>query len=385
MDCGESVEEFEATTCPTCGGWLDPEYDYETVALDRETVETAAHTSLWALESVLPFERSTAISMAEGGTSLIDCPALTDELGVSAVHCKDEGANPTGSVADRGQSLAVTAATQHEADTVALASPGNGGQAASGYAARADLDATVYVPARADFTNKAMINVHGGEMNVVGGRLDDAEGAFAEAQREAEKPAYSLAPFETPHRHEGCKTVGYELLAQLEWQVPEAVVVPAGSGTVLAGIHKAFRECRTLELIETMPAVVAVQPEGCAPIVDAFEETRERHEPLEHPDTICGELEVPDPAGSPQALAAVVETDGTAVTVSDEALLESACSIAAREGIEASAAAGAAAAGAAELASQGWFSENDTVVLINPGAGSRDDDILRSHLMGKGI
>jgi threonine synthase len=230
-----------------------------------------------------------------------------------------------------------------------------------------------------------MINVHGGEMNVVGGRLRDAEAAFAESQQEADDPAHSLAPFETPYRHEGCKTAGYELLAQLDWTVPDAIVVPTGSGVVLAGIHKAIRECLTFGLIDTTPALVAVQPEGCAPIVDAFENGRETPEPEAQPDTICGELEVPDPAGGRQALTALTETEGTAIAVPDDALLESACSIAAREGLEVSTAGGAGAAGIAELADRGWLSGDETVVLLNPTAGSRDDDILRSHLMGKGI
>jgi threonine synthase len=222
-------------------------------------------------------------------------------------------------------------------------------------------------------------------MNVVGGRLDDAEAAFADAQAEAADPAHSLAPFGTPYRHEAHKTVWYELLAQLDWHVPDAVVVPTGSGVVLAGISKGVRESLTLGLIESSPALVAVQPEGCAPIVEAFAADRDRHEPVDQPDTICGELEVPDPAGSRLVLDGLSRTDGTAVTVSDDALLESACAIAARAGLEAAASAGAGAAGIASLAEDDWFPAESTVVLVNPAVGSRDDDILRSHLMGKGI
>jgi len=384
--CGEHVDASAATgTCPACGGLLECEYERDELTIDQEALAADAHASMWAFEGVLPFDRSVAVSMAEGGTPLVDCSTLTEELGVEAVYCKDEGANPTGSVADRGQALAVTAASEWGAEAVALASAGNGGQAASAYAARAGLDATVYVPSRADFTNKAMINVHGAEMNVVGGRLDDAVAAFEEAQAEADEPAHSLAPFATPYRHEGCKTLWYELIAQLDGTVPDAVVVPTGSGPVLAGLYTAIRESQQLGVIEATPTLVAVQPEGCAPIVEAFDDGREQHDHWETPDTICGELEVPDPAGSALVLEALAETDGTAISVEDDALLESACSIAAGEGLEASAAAGAGAAGALELAAEGRLTEEDTVVLLNPGAGSRDDDILRSHLMGRGI
>jgi threonine synthase len=383
--CGEHVDASEpAQACPVCGGLLDPEYHQDRLEIDPGALSTDSHASMWAFESVLPFDRSNAVSIQEGGTPLIECQTLADEFGLEAVYCKDEGANPTGSLADRGQSLAVTAARARGAEGVTLASPGNGGQAAAAYAARAGLEATVYVPSRADFTNKAMINVHGAEMNVVGGRLDDAVGAFEDAQATAATPTHSLCPFETPYRHEGCKTIWYELLAQLDGTVPDAVVAPTGSGLLLAGLHKAIRESRRLELIESTPTLVAVQPEGCAPIVDAFEADRGYHEPCETPDTICGELEVPDPTGSPIVLDALADTDDTAVAVEDDASLESACSIAAREGLEPSAAAGAGAAGTLELAGDGWLTETETVVLVNPGAGSRDDDILRSYLMGQG-
>jgi threonine synthase len=384
LDCGSRFEA-EAVTgpCPECGGILDPEYDYDAVDVDRRTFESRRFESMWRYRELLPFERSAAVTVGEGATALVDCPALAEEMGVGRVAIKDEGRNPTGTFKDRGASVAVTAASEHGATDVALSSAGNAGQAAAAYAARAGLDAHVFLPSRANFVTKAMVNVHGGDLTVVGGRIDDAGAALEEAMADHDD-WHSIKTFVTPYRHEGKKTMLYELVEQLDWEVPDAVVYPTGGGVGLVGMHKAAREFRRLGLTDDLPAMYAAQSTGCAPIVEAFEAGRKRHEPWETPDTICGGIEIPDPGASGLILEAIRESDGGAVATDDDDILEAAVAVAATEGVEMGATCAAAASGAWELAERGELGSDDTVVLLNTGAGNKQADVLRSHLMGQG-
>jgi len=362
------------------GAPLDPVYDLDAAAdvLDRETV--AAARSVWDLAAVLPFPAGDAVTAAEGGTPLVETVSVAEELGVGAAYVKDESRNPTGTVYDRGLSVAVTDAAARDVELVALASPGNSGQSAAAYAGRAGLRSYAFVPSRAPFSNKAMVNVHGGEMRVVGGRYPDAEAAVDDLQSDY----HSLQEFTSPYRHEGAKTVAYELLADLGWLAPDAVVVPAATGEVVYGIAKGFRECRELGLVDDVPPLYAAQPTGCAPIVGAVE-SGHGVEPWAQPDTIVGELEVPDPAGGDLAVEAIAGTGGDAVAVDDDEILESATTLAATEVLEVGAAGGAAAAGAWTLAEEGAFDDDDVVVLLNTESGTKTADVLRSHLMGQGI
>jgi threonine synthase len=385
VDCGETFDAEETThRCPDCDGILDPDYDYDGIDISREDLESRPFESMWRYEELLPFPQSAAVSMDEGATQLVECPRLADELGVERVLFKDEGRNPTGTFKDRGQTAAITAAVQHGATDVALNSAGNAGQAAAAYAARAGLDSHVFLPSRAGFTNKAMVNVHGGDMTVVEGRIGDAGEAYADAMEDHDD-WYSVKTFVTPYRHEGKKTMLYEIVEQNDWEVPDAVVYPTGGGVGLVGMHKGAKELRDLGLVDEVPSMYAAQSSGCAPIVEAFEGGEAVHEVWETPDTICGGIEIPDPGASPLILDALDESDGGAVATSDEDILDSAITVAQHEGLEMGATCAAAASGAWELARRGEFGEDDTIVLLNTGAGNKDDDVLRSHLMSKGI
>ena len=384
IDCDASFDAETAThRCPECGGILDPTYDYDAVDVTREEL-ASRRGGQFRFEELLPFGRDVAVTMHEGDTPLVPAPRLADELGVAEVYVKDEGRNPSGSFKDRGQALAVTAAVQHGATDVALASAGNAGQAAAAYAARAGLDSHVFLPSRASFVNKAMVNVHGGNMKIVEGRIDDAGAAYEEAM--ADNPDwYSLQTFVTPYRHEGKKTMYYEIAEQLDWETPDHVVYPTGGGVGLVGMYKAAREFADLGFTEGLPAFWAAQSEGCAPIAKAFEEGKDVHEAWEVPDTICGGIEIPDPGASPWILEALRESEGGAVATSDEEIMSSTVTVAQNEGLEMGVTCSAAASGAWELAQRDAFDEDDTVVLLNTATGNKDADVARSHLMSKGL
>ena len=378
--CEELFGVEEHGRCPDCGAPLDPAYDYDAVDVDREDLEGRPHEGLWHFDALLPFPADEAVTTAEGATPLVEAPRLASELDVGRVVIKDDGRNPTGTTLDRGFSVAMTAAKGADVEDVTIAAPGHGAQSLAAYAGRANVRHHSFVPSRSTFQNKAMTNVHGGDMRVVGGRFPDAVEAKADQVLDG---WLDLQEFTTPYRHEGAKTVAYELAAGLEWDVPDAVVVPTGTGEFLVGVEKGFRELRTLGLVDDVPRLFAAQPEGCSPIATAFERGLDAPEAWTNPDTVCGELEITDPAGGELALRALEATGGAAVAVADDDALESAYSAARYEGIEMGVNAGVAAAGAWDLADE--FGDDATVVLLNTEAGGKTADLLRSHLMGKGI
>ena len=381
--------------CPDCGAACTVVYDYgaidadalfgEPTSGDGDTVpKRSDQPGQWRYDALLPFDAADAVTAGEGDTPLVAADRLVDELGVDSVYIKDESRNPTGTVYDRGMSLAATAigarAEPADVEPAALATTGNSGQSAAAYLGRLGVRSYAFVPSRSAFSNKAMINVHGGEMQVVGGRYPDAVAAVDE---QLAGDYYSLQEFTTPYRQEGPKTLAFELYADLG-AVPDVVFVPTSTGEVVVGVAAGFEELVELGVAETTPTIVAVQPTGCAPIAAAVESGVSEPEPWAVPDTIVGELEVPDPAGGPQAVDAINRLDGAAVTVDDAEILESAVAVASNEIVEMGAAGGAAPAGAWAYAENGGFDGDETVVLLNTESGTKTPDILRSHLMGPG-
>ncbi len=388
LECFACNERFDPKStfhyCPTCGGVLNPVYDFDEIPVTYRDFETQRFDTMWRYDDLLPFSRDDAVTLDEGATSLVSCPTLAAELGVENVYIKDEGRNPTGSFKDRGQTLAMTAAVAHGATDIVLGSAGNAGQSAAAYAARAGIDSHVFLPERAGFIKKAMVNVHGGDLTVHSGRYADTGGIVEEASQE-HPDWYSTQAFETPYRHEGKKTMVYEIIEQLDWQVPDRIIYPTGGGVGLIGIHKGAKEFRELGLTTELPSLYAAQSTGCAPIVSAWENGLDEHELWEQPDTICGGIEIPDPGMSRYMLDALDESGGGAVATSDSAILDSANTVAREEGIEMAATAAAAASGAWELAQSGEFDASDTVVIMNTATANKTADVLRSHLMSQGI
>jgi threonine synthase len=403
--CGERFEADVHGQCPDCGGILDPTYDVAAADLlaggddaNRSSARAVGRDRA-SLVAPLPFPDEALPTAGEGATPLVRTDRLAEELGVRAAFVKDEARNPTGTYVDRGMAVAVAAAATAGVEPLALAAAGNAGQSAAAYASRADLRSYAFVPSRTAFSNKALVNVHGGEMRVVGGRYDDAAAAVDE---QLATDYYDLGAFETPYRHDGAKTLAYEVVADyaratdpdafppeesdtLPLSGPDALVVPVGTGELLVGVEHGLSELLTAGVLADPPAVYAVQAAGCAPVASAWETGADATEPWDAPDTIVGELEIPDPAGGDLALAALDEFDGAALSVSDDDALESAVTAAQTEVLEVGGSGGVALAGAWELADRGDLSSDDDVVVVNPDAGVKTPDVLRSHLMGKGI
>lgn len=380
VECETTVDPAAGGRCPDCGGWLTGDYAFGDLDLEPATFG-AGGGGLGRFAPLLPVDPTLA-SLDDGGTPLVSVPDLAAELGVETVYVKDEGRNPSGALVDRELAVATAAAAAADAEGVALPTTGHGGQALAAHAARAGLAATAFVPTRVPFVTKAMTNVHGGEMSVVEGRYPDAVAAFDEAREGADWT--SLAPFDTPYRHEGAKTLAFELGRQLSWRTPDAVVHPTGHGTGLYGLHRGFADLRETGLLAGSPRLYAAQAAGCAPLADAWAAGADELAAIAHPDTICGALEIPRPAGGSALLDVLEASDGGAVATDDPALLEGALTLA-ETGLTTSVAGGAALSGAQELADRGALDADDVVVLVNPASGNKEGDVLRSHLMSKGV
>jgi threonine synthase len=377
--CGATYDlDITAFPCQDCGGILDPKYDYDAVTVTPE--EWASRCgSMWAYRELLPLRDPDAlVSMGEGATPLVDAPRLADEFGCGTLWFKDEGQNPTNTFKDRGQAAAISCANEQGATDVGLASAGNAGQSASAYAARAGMTCHVFLNHQAGHVKKDLVDVHGATLHLHEGKIDDAGAAFSEAR--AEHGWYSVKTFETPFRHEGKKTMGYEIFEAFDWSVPDHIVYPTGGGVGLIGIWKAYQELAELGWLENDPPSLHVaQTTGAAPVVDAIQENRDEHEPWEDPESIARGVEIPDPGASSWMLEAVFESGGTGVAVTDEEALEASLTAARRAGVEMCVTSAVALAGTRTLADRNVFEADDDVVIINTGAGAKTASKLGEH------
>ena len=325
---------------------------------------------LWRYHEVLPIqEERHCLKLGEGGTPLHPAPTLGAELGIRELLIKDEGMNPTGSFKDRGLCLAVSAAYQFDAPGIALPSAGNAGGAAAAYAARAGIECVVAVPRDCPEVNRIEASVYGAEVHSIDGLISDAGRMIAELA--PGRGLFEVATLKEPYRIEGKKTMGYEVFEQLG-RLPDVILYPTGGGTGLIGMWKAFDEMEQLGWIgPERPRMVSVQSEGCAPIPKAFEEGTEASEMWRNAHTVASGLRVPKALGDFLILAAVRESGGTALAVSDEELMRDARRIGAAEGIFAAPEGGACLSALRRLRESGDVTEDDTVVLFNTGTGAK--------------
>jgi threonine synthase len=389
--CDAQVEPATATRCPECGGTLYGQYDRSAAGGTRSFRD---RSDVWRFDALLPYSVDDAtgpVTLGEGDAPLIECPALAETADVEGLLVQDDGRSTTASgLADRGASVVATAARARGADDLVLASTGASAVALAAYAAveRSNASPAVhaFVPARSPFAHKALYNVHGGDMRVVGGRYDDAVAAFEDARADETDPAADWTPAGPdvlPHWVEGAKTAALEACERLD-TLPDAVVCPVGHGVALAGWWRGLVALEDAGVIDAVPRLYGVQAGGCAPIVDAVERGVDAPTSVATPDTVSGALEVPDPAVGDLALRAIADTDGGAVAVTDEALLEAGVQVSRTAGLEVGTPGAAAVAGVARIVETGALAADDRVLVYNPTAATPEADLFRSHLMRRG-
>ncbi|HEV8317773.1 MAG TPA: threonine synthase [Vicinamibacterales bacterium] len=361
-----------------CGAPLLARYDLQAARSWTKESLRDREATLWRYREMLPLvEGDEPVTLGEGFTPLIHARTLGGQLGLASLYIKDESLNPTNSFKARGQSTAITRARALGARTVAVPSAGNAGNAMAAYAARAGLEAHVFLPRDAKEPFVLECRLYGAEVTLVEGVITDA-GRVA-AERGAPLGWYDMSTLKEPYRVEGKKTLAYELAEQLEWRWPDWIVYPTGGGTGLIGMWKAFEEIETIGWVPRgrRPRMVSVQAEHCAPIVRAFEQGAERAEPWPDAHTVADGLRVPRAVADFLILRAVRESGGTALAVSDDDMVRDMVEIGRLEGISAAPEGGATLTALRALLAKGAIKPHETVVLFNTGGALKYLDILK--------
>ena len=368
--CGISPHNPMPDYCQRCGSPLEVELDYGD-ELQAERLFDGCITDLWKYGSLYPvsLRHSVDLSLGEGGTPLVRISKVAQHIGMDEAWCKCDHLNPSGSFKDRSAVVGVAWAHERGYPGVICASSGNAAGAAATYAARAGLPAYVVVSSRAPKSKLGVAVAQGARVFSVAG---DFSRAFAAAREAA--AGVGLVNVTTTYvncyAYEGNKSVAYELYEQME-VVPEWVVVPVGSGPLLYGVWKGYRELRRFGLVDRIPRLLAVQPEGCAPIAQAFA-TGEEVKPWSRVDTVVSGID--DPLQGYErdgtlTLEAVRESGGAALAVPDNEILKADRVLAREEGMFVEPAAAASIAGIAAAKRLGYIDGSEVVVCLLTGHG----------------
>src|SRR5271165_5457026 len=299
-------------------------------------------------------------------TPLLPANRLGASLGVFNLLVKYEDLNPTGSFKARGMTAAVTRAKQLNAQALAAPTAGNAGGALAAYAAAAGLAAVIVMPADTPAANVMECRAFGAKVIKINGLISDC-GKYV-AEHKDREGWYDVSTLKEPYRVEGKKTMGYELWEQFDGKLPDVILYPTGGGVGLIGMCKAFDEMQEMGWIGPgRPRMVAVQAEGCAPIVKAWEAHRASAEFFQNAATLASGLRVPGPLGDLLILSMLKQTHGIALTVTDDEMLQAGRELASQEGIFAAPEGAATLSATRKLAASGWIKPGDTVVLFNTG------------------
>src|SRR5262245_40379016 len=366
----------------SCGGPLLARYDLTAAKrLSRESL-AGRERSMWRYAELMPLFESapgqleSPVTLGEGWTPLIRTRRLGKALGLDRLYVKDESLNPTNSFKARGLSAAVTRAFYLGAKVLSVPTAGNAGNAMAAYAARANIEAQVFMPKDVKTPFVKECELYGAHVTLVDGLITDA-GRIAAEQG---KPLgwYDMSTLKEPYRIEGKKTMGYEIAEQLGWTLPDWIIYPTGGGTGMVGMWKAFAEMSALGWIDPVrrPQMVTVQAAGCAPIVRAFAAGTEKAAPWEDAHTIADGLRVPKAIGDFLVLRALRESHGDAVAVGDGEMVTGMKELGRLEGISAAPEGGAALHALRVLIANGRIKPHDIVVLFNTGGALKYLDVL---------
>jgi threonine synthase len=366
-NCGKKFDAGVEQHVCICGKPLFAHYDLKRAkeALNLRNLSNRPRT-LWRYAEVLP--GGEPVTLGEGMTAMLPAPRLGASMGLQRLYVKDEGLNPTGSFKARGMTAAVTRAKQLGAKTLAAPTAGNAGGALAAYAAAAGLAAVIVMPSDTPAANVMECRAFGAKVIKLDGLISDC-GKYV-AERKDHEGWYDVSTLKEPYRVEGKKTMGYELWEQFGGKLPDVILYPTGGGVGLIGMCKAFDEMQEMGWIGTeRPRMVAVQAEGCAPIVKAWEAHRDKADFFPNAATMASGLRVPGPLGDLLILRMLKQTRGIALTVSDDDMLQAGKELASQEGIFAAPEGAATVSAARKLAASGWITPEQTVVLFNTGTG----------------
>ena len=360
-----------------CGSPLMVRYHLQRIkrAIRKASLKSRPAT-LWRYRELLPVRsEDDIVSLGEGFTPLIEGKELARELKVKRLWIKDEARNPTGSFKDRGLSVAVSMVKELGIHKVAIPSAGNAGGSLAAYPSRARIEAHIFMPRDTPKANITEVEKYGARLTLVDGLISDCGRIIAE--RKEGEGWFDLSTLKEPYRVEGKKTIGFEIAEQLGWRLPDVIIYPTGGGTGLIGMWKAFQELAEVGWIGAQrPRMVTVQASGCAPIVRAFQEGKEKAEPWVDAHTIASGLRVPQAVADFLMLRVLRESNGTALSVSDEEMLAEIARIGRMEGLFFCPEGAATVAALRRLVEKRWIQPDAEVLIFNTASGFKYLDVV---------
>ena len=369
--CGAEYEALPTITTCKCGGILDIQYSYSAIRdhFSPADLEQNRDWSMWRYRPFLPVEEdSPAPPLRVGWSPLYKADRLSKVLGLKTLYIKDDGQNPTASLKDRASAMAVVKAREAGADTIACSSTGNAASSLAGNAAAAGLSTYIFVPSRAPKGKVAQLMIFGATVISVDGSYEDT---FALSKAAIDRWGwYNRNAAINPYLSEGKKTVSFELMEQLHWQVPDYVALSVGDGCTIAGVWKGLKDLYETGFIDRLPKLLSVQAEGCCPLNRALQ-TGEPWSPMEE-NTLADSIAVGVPRNADKALNAVRESGGIAVNVSDEEILGAMRLLGRTQGVFGEPAGVTGTAGVKKALELGLIDPDSTVVSIVTGNGLKD-------------
>ncbi|MDA2809693.1 threonine synthase [Nocardiopsis sp. RSe5-2] len=368
-ECGERYELGPRFACEFCFGPLEVAYEFGTVT--RERIAQGPN-NVWRYAPLLPVPANVAElpNMNPGLTPLVRADRLAAELGMDALHVKDDSGNPTHSFKDRVVAMAVEAARNFGFTTLSCSSTGNLAGAVGAASARAGFQSCVFIPAGLEEAKVVMAAVYGGRLVAIDGTYDDVNRFCSELIGDPAGEGWGFVNVNLrPYYAEGSKTLAYEIAEQLGWRLPEQIVIPIASGSQLTKIDKGFRELIALGLVEDRPyKVFGAQASGCSPVARAYEEGHDVIQPVK-PDTIAKSLAIGNPADGPYVLDVCRRTGGAVGRVSDDEVVDSIALLARTEGVFAETAGGVTTGVLRKLLAEGAIDPAKETVVLNTGDG----------------
>lgn len=381
--CGDRLSPHQPqTVCRSCGKSLLACYDLNAAReeMSREKMQQQP-PSMWKFLPMLPVEREeNIVSLGERFTPIIPLPTLGEKIGLPLLRMKDEGQLPTGSFKARGLAIAISRAKELGVKKICIPSAGNAAGASAAYAARAGLEAYIFLPEDTPEINIKESLVCGARVELVKGNISDAAKRMNQL-RASNADWFDVSTLKEPYRLEGKKTMGYELAEQYHYELPDVVVYPTGGGTGLIGMWKAFDEMEQLGWIGSKrPRMISVQSSGCAPIVKAFKERKADSQFWEGAATIASGLRVPKAFADYMILDAVYESNGAAVEIGEEEIIATVHELARKEGLFICPEGAAAFAALRHLLTEGLITEEDSVLVFNTAAGTKYPEVVRDSM-----
>lgn len=366
--CGHPYYKNKLNSFCTQCGKSPIEVQFQLSPLISKSVIDQKERSMWRYAKLLPLlHERNRVSLGEGYTPILNMDRMADRLGLDKLLIKDESFNPTGSFKARGLSMAVSKAKELGVEACIVPTAGNAGGALSAYCAKAGMKSIVVMPRHTPEAFKKECKAFGAELILVDGLINDCAKVVANIKKD--NNYFDISTMKEPYRLEGKKTLGYEIAEQLNWELPDVILYPAGGGTGLIGIWKAFKEMQQMGWVKQIPTkMIAVQAENCRPLVDTFNGLQENCSTYKGMATIANGLAVPQPFAEKMMLEVLAQSKGLALAISETEIDTCVKEIAATEGMLVAPEGAALLAALKLLLKNGQVNSSQKILLLNTGS-----------------